>query len=421
MVTESDFLEAILNGAEGDAARLVFADWLEERGDPRARAVRDRPEIFRFIARLRLPPCSPWDPLNQWVADGQGELLVAMASFLRASLGFIRNPEAPRLPQLTLDQLVNALALTPGRATAEAVLQAVSEQGGNSSVSREFASKLAAGQTPEVLLELLDRHRDEAALAELWACLLQEMVIRGVRLDDKPIAKWFGEKLRRDGHPLARQPLHLTPIEDDVPQSLPRYSVGGMSQCFPFGPSREGWGEGLPDSGRHVPVLEEVSEESVCRRIEAAVRDWGEMSNARLEARVFRATRPLTQDDLSATLLRALPLDCLEGAEVEGTHAEQVSASQAFAILFSAASGGCAYSRGLLGAYGRLEAWRSMGGLVGSDADNVGGIADRARRCLWVRFNGPYPWYDQVAWDIGLLAVRPDGMSLAVLAATDTD
>jgi hypothetical protein len=27
----------------------------------------------------------------------------------------------------------------------------------------------------------------------------------------------------------------------------------------------------------------------------------------------------------------------------------------------------------------------------------------------------------QVAWDLGLAAVRPDGRSLAVLAATDTD
>jgi hypothetical protein len=47
--------------------------------------------------------------------------------------------------------------------------------------------------------------------------------------------------------------------------------------------------------------------------------------------------------------------------------------------------------------------------------------AGLASRCLWVSWDAASEWYCQVAWDLGLLAVRPDGMSLAVLAATDTD
>jgi hypothetical protein len=66
-------------------------------------------------------------------------------------------------------------------------------------------------------------------------------------------------------------------------------------------------------------------------------------------------------------------------------------------------------------------AWKSLAGLAGAPSDDVGTVADFARRCLWVSFEGGSDWFYQVAWDFALLAVRPDGMSLAVLAATDTD
>jgi hypothetical protein len=39
---------------------------------------------------------------------------------------------------------------------------------------------------------------------------------------------------------------------------------------------------------------------------------------------------------------------------------------------------------------------------------------------LWIRLEGVSSW-SHFPWDIGLVAIRPDRMSLAVLAATDTD
>src|SRR5260370_279371 len=40
MNDESAFLEAIAKTPDDDALRLVYADWLEERGDPRAEYLR---------------------------------------------------------------------------------------------------------------------------------------------------------------------------------------------------------------------------------------------------------------------------------------------------------------------------------------------------------------------------------------------
>ena len=40
MDNEEPFLRAIADNAADDTARLVYADWLEERGDPRAAFLR---------------------------------------------------------------------------------------------------------------------------------------------------------------------------------------------------------------------------------------------------------------------------------------------------------------------------------------------------------------------------------------------
>jgi hypothetical protein len=47
--------------------------------------------------------------------------------------------------------------------------------------------------------------------------------------------------------------------------------------------------------------------------------------------------------------------------------------------------------------------------------------ARQARACDWFSFNAGTSWFEQVAWDIGLAAIRPGRRSLAILAATDTD
>src|SRR5262245_9077323 len=48
MLTEDDFLRAILDDVNDGARRLVFADWLEERGDPRCEWLRIDCQLARL-------------------------------------------------------------------------------------------------------------------------------------------------------------------------------------------------------------------------------------------------------------------------------------------------------------------------------------------------------------------------------------
>jgi hypothetical protein len=90
--------------------------------------------------------------------------------------------------------------------------------------------------------------------------------------------------------------------------------------------------------------------------------------------------------------------------------------------LFAAASTGGAYNRGCYGAYGRLNAWRSVAALSGTaDGALLDEVERQARESAWYGFRTATKWFWQVAWDIGLVTVAPGGKRLAVLAATDTD
>jgi uncharacterized protein (TIGR02996 family) len=420
MTTEDAFLKAILKDSADGPARLVFADWLEERGDPRAGVVRARPEVFRFIANLATAEDTPSDQMNQFVEAGEADLLAAIASFLKVSLAFVRNRRQSWVPGQTLEQLTDALAITPGQAAVDAVVEAVSAAGEKQFVCRDFAAKLAQGQPHDLLLATMAKHLEEPALGEFRACLVQEMVLRGACLDGQPVAEQIRAKLRGERHLLAGLPLHLTGTEGELPAVLPHYGVGCSGGSCP-GPSRGvAGGQSLPLVG-DLPSFEEASEVRTCRRISSAFRNWQEESNGKVEARVFLASSPLAAGHLSASMLGALGLACLDGVGDGAIGVERVPASQAICVLFSAAANGGAYNHGLRGAYGRLEAWHSLAALAGVVGDDVEAVADIAERCLWVSFGAGSEWFHQVAWDAGLLAVRPDGRSVAVLAASDTD
>lgn len=48
MPDEADFLQAILDDPDNDGPRLIYADWLEERGDPRGEFIRVQCELARM-------------------------------------------------------------------------------------------------------------------------------------------------------------------------------------------------------------------------------------------------------------------------------------------------------------------------------------------------------------------------------------
>lgn len=66
VMTEEDAFHAMIDAApEDNAPRLVFADWLEERGDERA-------EGYRALGRLWLYPCRDGADSCWWISDVSG-------------------------------------------------------------------------------------------------------------------------------------------------------------------------------------------------------------------------------------------------------------------------------------------------------------------------------------------------------------
>lgn len=154
----------------------------------------------------------------------------------------------------------------------------------------------------------------------------------------------------------------------------------------------------------------------------SCVRQWEEHSNGKIEAKLIQTTSPITTSDLSAKHLLNLQLECLAGATPKDVKVDIIKPERAFAILFLAASCGGAYTSGEDGAYGRLAAWKSLAAIVGV-ADNVSfdEVANAVKESGWCSFEATTEWFYNVAWDFGIVCVRPDKRHIAVLAATDED
>ncbi|MEU6546388.1 DUF6183 family protein [Streptomyces sp. NPDC046859] len=312
--------------------------------------------------------------------------------------------------------LLRLLATTPGSGNVAQALRLVSSaEAADRKLDRYTASLLASSQPAEGLAVAFTGRAPE----ELRACLVHELVLRGVDVTESPgIAGWATSPHWRR-HPLGWLPLTLSELEGRP--DLPSYSVRGGSHAMPYGPpaTRE-----VPRDGRApVPPAEETTTEVVAKATSVAVAKWAEESNGRIEARVFDLAAPLEAGSVGKTLL-TLGLKCLEGA---GTKKAALSVAACppeypWRVLFAAASTGGAYNSGVRGAYGRLAAWQSMAGLSGSaQGCPVEEVEARARACTWYAFGVETKWFERVAWDIGLVAVSAERRRLTMLAATDTD
>jgi hypothetical protein len=150
--------------------------------------------------------------------------------------------------------------------------------------------------------------------------------------------------------------------------------------------------------------------------------NWAEESGGHIEARVFDLAGPVDAEVVPDTLAAA-GLECLSGLTRRSRFSiSSCRPARAWRVLFAAASSGGAYNQGCYGAYGRLAAWRSLAGISGAaEGASAAEVERQVRECEWFSFDADTSWFDQVAWDIGLAAVRPGRQRLAVLAATDTD
>jgi GNAT superfamily N-acetyltransferase len=158
----------------------------------------------------------------------------------------------------------------------------------------------------------------------------------------------------------------------------------------------------------------------VIGRLGAAVRPWSDGKNGKVEAKIFAVDPPVRAATIGSWLVRSLALASTAGAT--RLECARAAADTVFGPLFAAACNGGAYSAGLGGAYGRLAAWTSLGALAGAPADaDIDAIEPLASRCAFLTFRAAGPWFHDVAWDLGALALRPDGATVAVLAATDAE
>src|SRR6185436_6430821 len=138
-----------------------------------------------------------------------------------------------------------------------------------------------------------------------------------------------------------------------------------------------------PGSADVIPRIARVVDAALEKRMTEAVLPWTERSKGRIEARVFEVNPPLVPGNLGKTLLRTVPLACLEKAV--DLRAERTTSDAVWGALFAAASNGGAYSSGLGGAYGRPAAWRSLAALAGvAEGTAIPEVAERASRCAFL-------------------------------------
>lgn len=341
---------------------------------------------------------------------------------------------AARLPyEAVADHVEEVLALTPGADRVDALLTLLAKERVRSVQRprpleirvRAFASRLAHGQTKDALLAAIKRAGDKKESTEVLACWMHEAVLRGApnaHLDREVVAVAFQAKLAAQGHPLGSLPLALLAAENEAPTYMPMYGANAISNAVQRLASGPTSARTMPPPGEHAaPRATRIDDAALEQRLREAVLPWTTGSNGKAEAKVFRLDPPLTAGAPGRWLLRALSLDCMEGAE--GLHAERCPAGTIWGALFAAAANGGAYSSGLGGAYGRRAAWTSLAALIDAPADaEPHAIDEQARASTFLMFGAPAGgWWNDVAWDIGALALRDGGASVAVLAATDTD
>lgn len=317
--------------------------------------------------------------------------------------------------------IVESVALTPGLLQANAAVMLITSEPIPSDDAPPYlpyaavASRLAASQSPETLSTVLTDLQTRNDRLEIAAMLLFEGILRDkVSANQKP-AQVLYDNLHIAGHPLAWLPLERHRVEAGT--SLPIYGFHGMTFGMPFGPSDKPATTPIPADVPTV-TLQETTTENERRLISSAVDGWARSSNGQIEAGTFMADDLLPPDN-SYLLKLSLKSIAAESTDKLTAH---LQAADAFAILFSAASSGGAYGGGCYGAYGRLLAWRSVAGLIGADErDSFADVSTLAEKCDWSSYEAANDWFYQVAWDIGLVCVRPGRKQVAILAATDTD
>lgn len=276
--------------------------------------------------------------------------------------------------------------------------------------ARNLGALLAYAQDDAMLERELEWFGPEPLLRDLFACWIQERVVRGSEVGRSPFVTAFWERLPAT-HPLRALPLHVLPLEEKcVRVSTRRHDTLGNWFEFEGASWARGGAPGTWTTG---------AKELPCdaRLMASVLSEEALAPNATWEGRVFKLDRaPLRVEALS---LFSLGLDCLAGATPPRARAS--TSHEVLALLLQLGTGGGAYVVARSAAWGRLLGWRSLRALSGApETASLEVVAALASSCQWAQFESESDWFNHVVIDVGLVCLRPDG-TVAVLALTDTD
>lgn len=360
--------------------------------------------------------------IADWAKAGHTKELASLARGLELAATSAQADAYEKVVDLVEDQL----ALTSTDEAIDAILALSQEPRAKSVVTPRtnhvrqcaIASRLGYAQEKKAFVSALARHGDK--YRDLFACWMHELVLRRVSLANEPAAKKLADELVQAGHPLGGLPLDVRPLEREAPSYMPLYGDRGLTSVL------EALTDG-PMSARTMPPPAEGKDVATTERapnplLSRAVKPWQDGKRGKVEMKAFELSVPLAPNLLGSWLLRSLPLDSTKGVPREGLDCQRVQSEAVFGPLFAAAANGGAYSPGLGGAYGRREAWTSLGALVGApDGSSVADIEKAAQKTVFISFSAEGPWFYDVAWDLGVLALQADQKNVIVLAATDSE
>lgn len=381
-------------------------------------------EISEIVASFLGKPTDVFgvgELVDQRLAAGDAAFVADLGIAL--SQAYESTIDPPLLYRSVSDHILRLLAIAADPPDLQQVVRLCAARGVSDLNSCRLAASLLASSRPAADLEAIFVGDDASGpeVLELRACLVHELVVRGVDIGDFPqMGSWAASPCWA-GHPLRWLPLHRSTVE--IEASFPTHSVTHWAgPGMPFGPY-DGPAPPAVSEGGGVPTWAETTTPAAAAAIASAVMIWNPavmISNpdGGVEARTFALGTSVSS---VADLLPELGLACLPNRPRLQSFATGRPA-EIWGILFAAASGGGAGGDGVYGAYGRLAAWQSMAGLSGVTGPTpFADVECRSLKHRWFTFGAATEWFCQVAWDIGIAALSGDGRSLAVLAATTSD
>lgn len=252
-----------------------------------------------------------------------------------------------------------------------------------------------------------DIHQDDP---EFGLLLVHELAICGALRSD--VADHYVAWAESTSHPLRHLPVRLTPVEKGLRHWLPRYRQPhhpGMAASFvstvsyqtPRRSSPFPLGSLCPGIGAAIDVDEAM--------IAATVGDWAKLSNGQL---TIRGRRPGA--DFSGELPAAPP------RLRSDVPAHRIAVAETCELLFSAAVGGGAYTRGCGGPHSRLRMWQTICGMLGTPwPAPIDELCTHASTATWIQLDPVDDWFHTIAWDVWLLMATD--IRVVMLAATDQD